>query len=128
MLCQIRKFTLSVNPGLTGYSYLIMLFQSAMRVLFAPGPLEQLETDPKFTGGHSAELVRVYRKRMTYIRQAKDERDLYGLKSLRFEKLKGARSHQRSIRLNDQWRLILQLDGDGEAKTVLICSIEDYHS
>ena len=98
-----------------------------MRVRFAPGPLEQLETDPKFTGGHSAELVRTYRKRMNFIRQAMDERDLYGLKSLRFEKLKGARSHQRSIRLNDQWRLILQLEGDGEAKTVLIVSIEDYH-
>lgn len=98
-----------------------------MRVRFAPGPLEQLETDPKFTGGHSAELVRLYRKRMTFIRQAMDERDLYALRSLRFEKLKGPRSHQRSIRLNDQWRLVLQLDGDGEAKTVLIFSIEDYH-
>jgi len=46
---------------------------------------------------------------------------------LRFEKLKGARSHQRSIRMNDQWRLILQLEEEGEAKTVLIVSIEDYH-
>ncbi|MBA3352857.1 MAG: type II toxin-antitoxin system RelE/ParE family toxin [Blastocatellia bacterium] len=98
-----------------------------MRVRFAPGPLEQLETDPKFMGGHSAELVRLYRKRMTFIRQAQDERDLYALKSLRFEKLKGARSHQRSVRLNDQWRLILQLQGEGDAKTVLIVSIEDYH-
>jgi len=98
-----------------------------MEVRFAPGSLEQLETDPRFMGGHSAELVRLYRKRMTFIRQALDERDLYALKSLRFEKLKGARSHQRSVRLNDQWRLILQLQGDGEAKTVLIVSIEDYH-
>ena len=98
-----------------------------MRVRFAPGPLEQLETGPKFTGGYSAELVRLYRKRMNLIRQAMDERDLYALKSLHFEKLKGARSHQRSIRLNDQWRLVLQLDGDGEAKTVTIVSIEDYH-
>ena len=98
-----------------------------MRVRFASGSLEQLETDPTFTGGHSAELVRLYRKRMTFIRQAMDERDLYALKSLRFEKLKGARSHQRSVRLNDQWRLTLQLQGDGQAKTVLIVSIEDYH-
>ena len=96
-----------------------------MRVRFAPGPLERLETDPKFTGGHSAEIVRLFRKRMTFIRQALDERDLYGMKSLRFEKLKGARSPQRSIRLNDQWRLLLQLDGD--TKTVTIVSIEDYH-
>lgn len=98
-----------------------------MRVRFAPGPLEQLESDPKFTAGHSVELVRLYRKRMTFLRQALDERDLYALKSLRFEKLKGARSHQRSVRLNDQWRLVLQLQGDGETKSLLIVSIEDDH-
>jgi proteic killer suppression protein len=98
-----------------------------MRVRFAVAALERLESDPKFTAGHSAEIVRQYRKRMNFIRQASDERDLYTLKSLHFERLKGARSHQRSMRLNDQWRLILQLEGDSNAKTVLIVSIEDYH-
>jgi proteic killer suppression protein len=97
-----------------------------MRVRFAPGPLEQLETDPRFTGGFSAELVRLYRKRMNLIRQATDERDLYALKSLHFEKLKG-RGEDRSIRLNDQWRLILQIEGEGSSKTVVIVAIEDYH-
>lgn len=98
-----------------------------MKVRFAPGPLEQLETDPRFTGGHSADVIRLYRKRMNLIRQAMDERDIYALKSLHFEKLKGARSHQRSVRLNDQWRLILELEGEGASKTVVIVSIEDYH-
>ena len=64
---------------------------------------------------------------MNFIRQAVDERDLYGMKSLHFEKLKGARSEDRSIRLNDQWRLILRFEGDGSSKTVVIMSIEDYH-
>jgi proteic killer suppression protein len=98
-----------------------------MNVRFAPGPLERLETDPGFMGGHSAELVRLFRKRMTFLRQATDERDLYAMKSLRFEKLKGARSHHRSIRLNDQWRLVLQVEGEGTAKEIVIVSIEDYH-
>lgn len=98
-----------------------------MRVRFAPGSLDQLETDPKFSGGHAPAIVRLYRMRMTLIRQAADERDLYALKSLRFEKLKGSRSHQRSMRLNDQWRLIVEIEGEGEAKTVVIVSIEDYH-
>jgi proteic killer suppression protein len=98
-----------------------------MRVRFASEPLERLETDPRFTGGHSADLVRLYRKRMNFIRQAVDERDLYALKSLHFEKLKGARSQDRSIRLNDQWRLILRFEGEGSSKTVVIVSIEDYH-
>ena len=98
-----------------------------MKVRFASGPLERLETDPGFTGGHSADVVRLYRKRMNLIRQAVDERDLYALKSLHFEKLKGARSEERSIRLNDQWRLILKFEGQGSSKTVVIISIEDYH-
>jgi proteic killer suppression protein len=45
---------------------------------------------------------------MQYIRAASDERDFYALKSLHYEKLHGKRSHQRSMRLNDQFRLILQ--------------------
>jgi proteic killer suppression protein len=98
-----------------------------MRVRFASGSLERLETVPGFTGGHSAEIVRLYRKRMNYIRQAGDERDFYAMKSLHFEKLKGARSEDRSIRLNDQWRLILRFEGEGSSKTVVIMSIEDYH-
>jgi proteic killer suppression protein len=97
-----------------------------MRVRFAPGPLEQLETDPRFSGGFSADIVRMYRKRMNLIRQAADERDLYAMRSLHFEKLHG-RGPDRSIRLNDQWRLILRLEGDGSAKTVVIVAIEDYH-
>lgn len=98
-----------------------------MKVRFASGSLERLETDPKFLDGHSAAIVKLYRMRMNLIRQALDERDLYAMRSHRFEKLKGARSHQRSIRLNDQWRLILQFEGEGAAKTVVIVSIEDYH-
>ena len=47
--------------------------------------------------------------------------------SLGFEKLKGARAHQRSIRLNDQWRLILEIEGKGDSKAIVIVSIEDYH-
>jgi len=98
-----------------------------MNVRFATPALERLETDPKFFDGHSAVIVKMYRKRMNYIRQAPDERDFYAMKSLGFEKLKGDRSHQRSMRLNDQWRLILEFEGDGTSKTVLIVAIEDYH-
>ena len=98
-----------------------------MNLRFATAALERLETDARFTDGHSAAVVKAYRKRINLIRQAPDERDFYVLKSLGFEKLKGDRSHQRSMRLNDQWRLILQFEGDGTSKTVVIVAIEDYH-
>ena len=75
----------------------------------------------------SEAVTAAFRKRMQVIRAAKDERDFRQLKSLRYEKLKGDRSHQHSMRLNDQFRLILEFEGSGADKTVVVVSIEDYH-
>jgi proteic killer suppression protein len=98
-----------------------------MEVEFADEDLARLECDPQFTAGFAPEIVRAYRKRMWFIRQAMDERDLYQAKGQRFEKLKGERSHQRSMRLNKQWRLILELADGNPEKTVRVVAIEDYH-
>src|SRR6266571_694809 len=97
-----------------------------MRVSFRSRKLEALETEAS-DAGYPAEAVKAFRKRMQFLRAAADERDLRAMKSLRFEKLKGARSHQFSLRLNDQWRLILEIEEQGNAKTMVIVEIEDYH-
>jgi toxin HigB-1 len=89
--------------------------------------LEQLETDIDFTGGFSPDVVKAFRKRMQLIRNAKDERDLYAIRGNRFEKLKGNRSHQHSMRLNDQMRLIVELRKGSPKNKIAIISIEDYH-
>jgi len=98
-----------------------------MEVEFANNDLDHLEIDPTFTAGLSRAVVRAFRKRMQTIRAAQDERTLYALKSLHFEKLKGKRSHQRSIRLTKKWRLVLELKKDGDKSAVVIVAIEDYH-
>ena len=98
-----------------------------MEVQFKDAVLDSLETDPQATGGFQEAVVTAFRKRMQFIRAAKDERDFYQWKSLHFEKLKGDRTHQHSMRLNDQWRLILEFEGLAPNKTVVIVSIEDYH-
>ena len=98
-----------------------------MKVRFRESSLERLESDPRFTGGHPAAVVKAYRKRMNLIRQALNERDLSAFRSLCFEKLKGSRDHQRSMRLNDQWRLIVEIEGEGDSKAIVVVSIEDYH-
>jgi proteic killer suppression protein len=91
--------------------------------------MSRLETEAGFDGGYPPEAVSAYRKRMQQIRAALDERAFYALKSLRFKRLQGNRAHQRSMRLNDQWRLILEFeDGDEtEGKRVVVVGIEDYH-
>lgn len=89
--------------------------------------LDRLYTDPQFTAGHSQEVVRAFRKRMQQIVGFHDERDFYALKSLHFEKLKGDREGQSSIRLNSKWRLILEVRGSHPCKVVGIVEIVDYH-
>lgn len=98
-----------------------------MEVRFADAGLDRLETDPSFDGGFSQAIVKAYRKRMQSIRAAPDERDFYAMRSLNFEKLKGPRSQQYSMRLNDQWRLILEMEGKGKNKVLVVVGIEDYH-
>jgi toxin HigB-1 len=98
-----------------------------MEVEFADDDLDRLEVDRWFTAGHEEGVIKAYRKMMQVIRAAVDERDFYALKSLHFEKLQGKRSHQRSMRLNSRWRLILELKGDAPNKMMSIIGIEDYH-
>jgi toxin HigB-1 len=101
--------------------------EAPMEVEFEDDDLDRLEVDPKFTASHEEGVVKAFRKRMQMIRAARDERDFYALKSLHFEKLQGKRSHQRSMRLNDRWRLIVELKGEAPSKTVRVIGIEDYH-
>ena len=97
-----------------------------MRIVrFADKALERLESEdlPEY----SEAIIRAFRLRMQVIRDAQDERDFYALKSLHFEKLQGNRSHQHSMRLNKQYRLVLQYEGEGIDKAIVIVAIEDYH-
>jgi toxin HigB-1 len=66
---------------------------------------------------------------MAIIASAPDQRDLYAQKGLRFEKLSGKRGKQgqRSLRLNQQWRLIVTLEEDEQGAYLQILGIEDYH-
>lgn len=98
-----------------------------MEVEFDDDDLDNLETDAQFTAGHSQEVVRAYRRRMQQIRAFRDERDFYAAKALHFEKLKGNREGQHSIRLNLQWRLILEIRAAHPYKVIGIIEIVDYH-
>ena len=98
-----------------------------MEVAFEDETLRRLEVDPRFTAGLDAAIVKAFRKRMQLIRAAVDERTFYAMTSLHYEKLRGDREGQRSMRLNGQWRLILRVKQDEAGKLVVIISIVDYH-
>jgi proteic killer suppression protein len=98
-----------------------------MDVEFANEELKQLETDKDFTADYPREIVKGFRKRMQAIRSALDERDLRAIKSNHFEKLKGSRGHQHSIRINKQMRLVFEIQPGVPKNTIRIIEIEDYH-
>jgi proteic killer suppression protein len=63
---------------------------------------------------------------MQAIRSAANENDLRDLKSNHFEKLKGNRKGQYSIRLNDQFRLIFEIEETKGGNRLAIREIADY--
>jgi proteic killer suppression protein len=96
-------------------------------VRFKDQKFDRLEQDPTYDAGFAQAIVTAYRKVMQVIRAAPDERVFYNLKSPHFEKLKGSRSSQHSMRLNKQWQLIIEFEGVMPNKLVAVISIEDYH-
>lgn len=87
----------------------------------------RLLTDARYTAGFPSHAVSKFRMRIQQITAAINEKDFYQSKGLHFEKLKGDRSHQCSMKLNDQWRLILELKEREGRKIVCVVAIEDYH-
>ncbi len=99
-----------------------------MRVEFEDARLGDVFSEPNFRNPRfGAELVTQFRKKVGFLLSASDERDLYAYRALRFEKLAGPRAGQRSIRLNDQWRLIVRLADDEKGRFVSVVEIVDYH-
>lgn len=99
-----------------------------MRVEFEDDDLRRLYEDASFRlRALSADLTKQFRKKVAFLQAAADQRDLYAYRALRFEKLSGDRAGQHSIRLNDQWRLIVRLQDDEAGRLLVIVEVVDYH-
>lgn len=85
------------------------------------------ETELIFQGHISKRLPRdiqrTARRKLLYLNDAEDLRDLLASPGNRLEKLFGDRVGQYSIRINDQWRICFRWQ-DGRAHDV---EIVDYH-
>ena len=86
------------------------------------------ETEIIFLGRLSRKLPidiqRTARRKLLYLHEVIDLKDVQKVPGNRFEKLKGDREGQYSIRINDQWRICFSWR-DNKAVNV---EIVDYHS
>jgi toxin HigB-1 len=121
---QINKFVnLYIDKDTTKGDNHVM----PLKVLFRDRRLYELATDKNARSDYPQAVEKKYRLRVQQIVSVQDERDFYRHASLHFEKLKGDRSHQYSMRINDQWHLIVEFEGDAPDKRIVIVAIEDYH-
>ncbi len=99
-----------------------------MNVRFDDRRLLRMALDADYDGGFSHQLADSFRELVQFIVEAQDERELYAWKALHFERLKGRRRHQRSLRLNRQFRLIVEIEAQPAGRNLIaVKSIEDYH-
>lgn len=98
-----------------------------MEIEFDDPDLDRLEIDASFTAGFAPAVVKGFRKAIGFIRQAADERDLLAMRGLNFKKLERDREGQHSMKINDQWRLIVEIRGEAPKKRIGVIEIVDYH-
>lgn len=86
------------------------------------------ETELVFRGIASRKLPhdiqRTARRKLVYLNDAEDLRDLLAPPGNRLEKLSGDREGQYSIRINDQWRICFRWKGNRAVDVEIV----DYHS
>ncbi|HUK59589.1 MAG TPA: type II toxin-antitoxin system RelE/ParE family toxin [Stellaceae bacterium] len=98
-----------------------------MDVVFADAALELIETEEAGQTQLPVPVIKSARRKLTVLRAAIDDRSLRNWKSLHYEKLKGDREGLRSVRLNDQYRMVFTLNENTNPQTATIIAIEDYH-
>lgn len=99
-----------------------------MQIEYGEKKLALLETDKAAETKLPISVITSFRRKLFVLRAAPDERTMRNWKSLHYEKLSGSREGQRSIRLNDKWRVVFELDSSTNPQTLRILEIVDYHN
>ena len=100
-----------------------------MDFVFRTMKLAKLYLEEKGVHRYPHSVVDRFFEPMSIIAAAEDERAFYALKSLHYEKLHNYKGYveARSMRLNRQFRLILEIRADDDGKYVFVIDIDDYH-
>lgn len=96
-----------------------------MRFKFKDKKLERLYTSEEGAHKFPNLIVKRFFEVVATITAVPDIRDLYNLKGLRFKKLRRDPTLH-SMRLNQQYRLLVTIQRDGNGQFILILEIDDH--
>jgi len=98
-----------------------------MRFYFKNHALEELYYENKGAAVYPEGVILAFFKKMQLIHNSKDITDIRNIKGNHFEKMQGEKNTH-SIRLNDQYRLIISLTKDSEFTIIAIREISKHYS
>ena len=98
-----------------------------MELEFDDSDLEDMIFNERYTGKVAQSLVKMVRRCINYLIQAPDRRAIYNFTGYQLEKLKGDMKGFHSLRLNDQYRLVIQFVAGSEGEIIRVIRIGDYH-
>ena len=96
-----------------------------MIVVFGKDYLKELYVTGKSDKKHrfQPDIVKRYKRRIDYLKQAGNIEELFLLKSLNYEVLSGDKKGISSIRVNDQYRIEFTVEVTDEEPIITICKI-----
>lgn len=98
-----------------------------MRIEYADERMARICTAEAHKLGLPIAVIRAAQRKLILLEQAPDERTLRNWKSLNYKKLSGEREGQRSVRINDQYRIVFELLEDERPPAIRILEIDDTH-
>jgi toxin HigB-1 len=98
-----------------------------MKIEFANERLLLLFTRDAHKLGLPIAVIKAAQLKLYEMEQAPDERSLRNWKGLRYKKLSGDREGQRSIRVNDQYRIVFEILNDEGPPLIRVLEIDDIH-
>jgi proteic killer suppression protein len=98
-----------------------------MKIEFGEKRLALIRTEQAHELGLPFAVIKSCREKLNFIEAAPDERSLRNWRSLRFKNLEGEKDDRRSIRINDQYRIVFTINNDDNPPVVTIWEIGDTH-
>ncbi len=84
-----------------------------------------MDSDAKYGGKWHKDIVRAVKKRLNMLRQATCRQDLSVMNSLQLKKRQGEEIYQ--IRVNDQYRFLIEFRNDDGKEAIYIIGFGDLH-
>ncbi len=94
-----------------------------MEITYTDKRLSLVETDRAFETRLPPAVIESMRNKVRFLKNAPDERSLRSWKSLNYEKHENG---ERSIRLNDQFRLMFTIDTETKPNRITVLRVWDH--